>query len=104
MNEKELQELRNLFISLGKLVQKHGQKYYQIQLDILASIIRCIDSDESAEVKTQFIVDKYKVLFPASGGLSDFYINDDDFQARLMLNEPLDDAKDKIWTIMKQYL
>ena len=35
MTEKELYELRNIFLQLGKLVQKYGENYYNIQINSL---------------------------------------------------------------------
>lgn len=104
MTEKELYELRNIFLQLGKLVQKYGENYYNIQIKAISDIIKCIDSEENEKEKTEYILDRYKILYPSKGGLSDFYIYDNDFQTRLKLNEPLDELKDKLWMIMKQYI
>ena len=104
MTEKELYELRNIFLQLGKLVQKYSENYYNIQIKAISDIIKCIDSEENEKEKTEYILDRYKILYPSKGGLSDFYIYDDDFQTRLKLNEPLDELKDKLWMIMKQYI
>lgn len=104
MTEKELYELRDIFLQLGKLVQKYGEKYYTIQIKVIFNIIKCIDSEKNEEEKTEYILSNYKILYPSKGGLSDFYIHDDDFQTRLKLNEPLDVLKDKLWMIVKQYI
>ena len=104
MTEKELYELRDIFLQLGKLVQKYSENYYTIQIKAISDIIKCIDSEENEKEKTEYILDRYKILYPSKGGLSDFYIYDDDFQTRLKLNEPLDELKDKLWMIMKQYI
>lgn len=104
MTEKELYELRDIFLQLGKLVQKYGGNYYTIQIKAISDIIKCIDSEGNEKEKTEYILDRYKILYPLKGGLSDFYIDDDDFQVRLKLNEPLDELKDKLWMIMKQYI
>ena len=104
MTEKELYELRDIFLQLGKLVQKYGGNYYTIQIKAISDIIKCIDSEGNEKEKTEYILDRYKILYPLKGGLSDFYIDDDGFQTRLKLNEPLDELKDKLWMIMKQYI
>lgn len=104
MTEKELYELKDIFLQLGKLVQKYGGKYYNIQIKIISNIIQCIDSEANEKEKTEYILDRYKTLYPSKGGLSDFYIHDDDFHTRLKLNEPLDELKEKLWMIMKQYI
>ncbi|MDE7434354.1 MAG: hypothetical protein K2N01_00840 [Lachnospiraceae bacterium] len=104
MTEKELYVLREIFVQLGKFVQEYGKKYYNIQIKAISDIIKCIDSMASEKEKTEYILDKYKILYPSKGGLNDFYIHDDDFHTRLKLNEPLDALKDKLWMIMKQYI
>lgn len=104
MTEKELYELKEIFLQMGKLVQKYGEKYYTIQIKVISDIIKCIDSRANEKEKTEYILDRYKILYPSKGGLSDFYIQDDDFYTRLKLNEPLDELKDKLWMIMKQYI
>lgn len=45
MTNQELDELRDIFYELGKLVQRYGGKYYTIQLNIIMGIIECIDSE-----------------------------------------------------------
>lgn len=104
MTEKDFCELRELFVQLGKIVQRYGEKYYTIQLEIISDIIKCIDSGINKEEKTEYIRNKYKALYPSRGGLSEFYIHNDDFQTRLKINEPLDKLRDMIWMIMKQYI
>ena len=104
MTEKELYELKEIFLQLGKLVQKYGGKYYSIQIKVISNIIECIDSEATEKEKTEYILERYKILYPSKGGLSDFYIHDDDFHIRLKLNEPLDELKEKLWMIMKQYI
>lgn len=104
MTNQELCELREICMKLGKIIQKYGEKYYTIQIKAIYDIIRCIDSEAEEEEKTEYIIDRYKVLYPSRGGLNDFYIHDDDFNTRLRLNEPLDLLKDRLWKIIKTYI
>lgn len=104
MTEKELYTVREIFLQLGIFVQKYGEKYYSIQIKTISDIIKCIDSGASEKEKTEYILGKYKTLYPSKGGLNDFYIHDDDFHTRLKLNEPLDELKDQLWMIMKEYI
>lgn len=104
MTKVEIDILRDIFIKLGKIVQKYGQGCYEVQLKILSKIINCIDSDSGDSEKTVYIIKYYKVLFPSQGGLSEFYIHDEDFQIRLRLNEPLDKLREELWGIMKKYI
>ena len=104
MTEEDFCELREIFLQLGKIVQRYGEKYYTIQLGIISDIIKCIDSGLNKEEKTEYILYRYKALYPSSGGLSEFYIHNDDFQTRLKINEPLEKLRDNLWMIMKQYI
>lgn len=104
MTEQELCELRKICIHLGEIVQKYGEKYYTIQIKALFDIINCIDSDMNENEKSEYILNRYNVLYPSHGGLNEFYIHNDDFQTRLELNEPLDKLKERFWEIIKQYI
>lgn len=44
----------------------------------------------------------YKNLYPARGGLSDFFIWKADFDERVKANEPLDRIGDELWKILKE--
>lgn len=104
MTEKELKELRGAVIQLGKLVQRHGKKYYFAQLKQLSRMLECIDSDLDNTEKTEYLVDCYRMLFPIRGGLTEFYIHDDDYETRKQLNAPLDEAVAKMKEIIKPYM
>ncbi|NLK22790.1 MAG: hypothetical protein GX309_02045 [Clostridiales bacterium] len=101
MTEQELFKLREICIQLGGIVQKYGNKHYISQIKALNDIVKCIDSDMDVKEKTKYILGRYKVLYPAHGGLNEFYIQDDDFATRLKLNEPLDTLKEDLWKIIK---
>ena len=89
MTEFEIESLKESFIQLGKMVQKYGKGYYKAQLK---------------SEKEKYIIDYYKSLFSGKGDMSEFYIHDDDYKMRIILNEPLDKLKDGLWDIMKNYL
>lgn len=104
MTEQELSRLREICIQLRKTIQKYGEKYYLSQIKALYDIVQCIDADMDEKEKTKYILDRYRVLYPPHGGLSEFYIQDDDFATRLKLNEPLDALKEDLWKIIKSYI
>ena len=104
MTEHELSKLREICIELGKIMQKYGGKYYTNQIKALYDIVKCIDTEVGNEEKKGYILSKYKVLYPVHGGISDFYIQNDDFATRIRLNEPLDILKKDLWIIFKQYI
>lgn len=104
MTEQELSELREICVQLGKMVQEYGERYYTSQVKALYEIVKCIDTESDEKEKTEYILSKYKVLYPAHGGISEFYIQDHDFNTRLKLNEPLDILKENLWKIIKPYI
>ena len=105
MTEQELSRLRDICIQLGKIVQKYDEKrYYAIQIKALYDIVKCVDSDIDEKEKTEYVLNRYKILYPSHGGLSEFYIQDENFATRLKLNEPVDTLKDDLWKIIKPYI
>lgn len=105
MTEQELSKLRDICIQLGKIVQRYDEKkYYANQIKALYDIVKCIDADIDEEEKTEYILNRYKILYPRHGGLNEFYIEDKDFSTRLKLNEPVDTLKDALWKIIKPYI
>lgn len=103
ITDEELIRLREAVIQIGKLVKKHGRKYYSPQLRQLGHMLQCIDSDAAPDVKTEFLVNCYLSLFHPKCGLSEFYIHDDDPETLRRLNEPLDEAVDTMREILKPY-
>lgn len=103
MTEKELKELRDAIIQLGKLVQRYGKKHYMPQLKLLSKMLETIDSDLDNKKKTEYLAYCYQTLFPAKGSLTDFYIHDD-YETRKKLNAPLDEVVAKMEEIIRPYL
>ena len=104
ITETEFAQLRNSYIVIGKMVQKYGNNQYNEILKILLGQIRCIDSNEDVDIKTQYLVESYNRIFVKRGGLSDFIINDSNVEIRTMLNETFNNEIQKIWMIVKTYL
>lgn len=104
MSGDELKNLIEPFIRLKELVKMYGGKHYKIQIGIIENIINCIHSDLSDYEKSEYVIRRYKNLFPPYGGLSDFYIHHDSYDERLKLNKPLDEINDKLWSIIKKYV
>ena len=65
-------------------------------------IDKIVDTDIN-NLEKQFIEiqREYKKLYPARGGLSEFYIWNDDFHERQKLNEPLSKIRERLWEILK---
>ena len=96
--------MKELFNGLQELINIYGGKEYKIQQRIIKDIIGCIDSDLTIVEKEVYIIRSYKSLYPKEGGLSDFFIYHDNYEERLKLNKPLDEIRNCIWKIMKEYI
>lgn len=97
-------QLRTSYIEIGKLVQKYGYGQYNGVLNTLMGQVRCIDSNEDDDEKTQYLIDSYNRLFITRGGLGDFIIYDEELETRKQLNELFNAETKKIWEIMKEYI
>ena len=104
MSESEFNILYDQLERLKDLIKVYGGKYYRIQYGIIENILDCIKSDLSCDDKEEYIIRNYQKLYPANGGLSDFYIKHDNYEERLKLNKPLDKINETIWGIIKNYL
>lgn len=103
MNE-ELNILERLFLELLSIVKKYGYERFVPQIRTIEAILSCLkDSEETSSSKMEYVASKHKQLYSPRGGLSEFFIWDNDFQTRKQLNEPLDTVRDNIWGILKQY-
>lgn len=100
----DLERIKILFVSLEDYLKKYGDSSIVTPYRIVKSTIEIISSDEESEIKQQEVIHNYKMLFPAKGGLSEFYIWDNDFETRKKLNEPLDAIRKELWSIMKNYI
>lgn len=100
----DLERIKILFISLEDYLRKYGDNSIVHSYMIVKSTIETISLDEETEIKQQEIIRNYKMLFPGKGGLSEFFIWDNDFETRKKLNEPLDEIHKELWSIMKNYI
>lgn len=104
MTAKDMEIIKENIICLGKIVNTYGKGRYNSQLSIMQDIIFCIDADISEENKQKYIVSRYELLFPPSGGLSDFFIHHDNFEKRKELNIPLENAENNLWNVIRKYV
>lgn len=97
----DYKEIKVLFMKLLNFLNQYGEGKLNNQKKIIEriiSLISCENVDESVILEVQR---EYLNLYPARGGLSDFYIWVDDYQQRQLLNEPLDTIRKRLWEIFK---
>ncbi|WBW96135.1 hypothetical protein [Oceanirhabdus sp. W0125-5] len=100
---KDINELKQLFEDLFLIVDKYGDNTINNQKKIIKRLIDKIDSIDISNFEERFIEIQrdYKNLYPVRGGLSEFYIWNDDFNERQKLNKPLSKIRERLWEILK---
>lgn len=98
----EVKQISNLFGELQNYLSKYVDDSILISYNYLCNFVEVLKSNASDNEEN--IIHAYKVLYPGIGGLSDFYIWDDDYQKRCFLNEPLERIHKELWNLLKGYL
>lgn len=99
-----LEKILALYEKLEEYLKKHGDNSILQSYKIVKRTIAFLKSDETKEEKENFLIQSYKTLFPGKGGLSEFYIWDNDIEKRKMLNEPFEIIHNKLWESMRDYI
>ena len=97
-------KLKILFCQLEEYLKEHVNISIQNQYLIVCDTIAFLNSDESNENKFYYTLRNYKALFTGKGGLTEFYVWNDDFDKRQKINQPLEIITDELWTIFKDYV
>ena len=103
MNLMEIEEIINLFEELKEYLSKYVDDSIDVSYKYLCNMIEVIKVNDSENIEDE-ILRTYKSLYPGIGGLSDFYIWDDNYEKRCLLNEPLERIHKKLWDLLKSYL
>ncbi|EUJ33770.1 hypothetical protein MFLO_01010 [Listeria floridensis FSL S10-1187] len=90
-------ELKKQFLILYAAVKKYGDATNNPQLRTLEQLLMELEK-EFPDIKV--IEDLNHSLYPPHGGINDFFIWDDDFDKRLELNAPIDNAKQITWEML----
>ena len=100
----DFEKIKMLYVNLKNILIVYGDGSNMPQYKIVKLLIDILSSNENNEEKLEKIIHNYKMLFPAKGGLTEFYIWDDDFETRRKLNEQLNFIRDSLWSIMRNYI
>jgi hypothetical protein len=99
-----LAELRGLFSEMISIVANNARKDLSYQINEMNRAICLIDSLTDGRRGSGDVFEEIcsicKNLYPARGGLSEFYIWDDDSQKRIAINEPIGQINDRIWKLV----
>lgn len=93
-----------LMEELLKIIEKEGRGEIDYQINevrrgsyLLNDLLTNGDTDKFIELELKKII---RNLYPARGGLSDFYIWKDDEDERIKVNIPLSNIGDELWRIL----
>lgn len=101
MKDVNIQELRGLFGRLFDILEKYGDSTIVSHKITISKIMYLLNSDEKYDNLISGIRVEYFKLYPARGGISEFYIWSENYEERKSLNEPLDIIRERIWDILK---
>jgi hypothetical protein len=102
-NKEIIQEMKQLFEELLSIVEKHGDSTVINQKNIIRRVLQIINNIDINKYESEVIAiqREYQKLYPARGGLSEFYIWRDDFQERQAVNAPLSKIRKRLWKLLK---
>ncbi|EMG28417.1 hypothetical protein X560_2446 [Listeria fleischmannii 1991] len=93
----DFEELKKQYLILYYAVREYGDSTNSSQLKSLEQLLVELDK-ESPDIKR--IKDLNLSLYPPHDGISEFFVWDDNFEKRLDLNEPIDNAKKITWEML----
>lgn len=101
----KMENLKRLYLNLLEILEKHSKGEIDIQIRQVKQILDFLIGIPSNENEEQYIREVRKMhesLFPARGGLSDFFIWSNDYDERIRLNEPLENVRKEIYETLNK--
>lgn len=93
------QHLVELLIELRDICRKESGEAF---VGGINSVISWLSSDDGVEEGWRNARAGYKAMAEAKSGLSDFYIERDTFEERVLANERLDQIRKELWASLGQ--
>lgn len=100
----DLNRIKLLFTELNNFLINQNDSSIASSKKMVGNAVDILESDESDDIKKKYIIEIYKLLYTGSGGLTEYYIWDNDYEIRMKLNEPLERIRNDLWSIMKEYV
>lgn len=95
------EEIKQVAAELVPLLEKYNDGNITPQIRTLKHIGDILESEVESGEPDLRIKHLRKDLFPLHGGLSEFYIWDDDYPTRMKLNEPIDKLIGKLGALLR---
>lgn len=91
--------LQEQYQLLLEYLTKYGNSSLNPQISNIKLILEILNKDKNG-TNLDNIREINDSLYPPRGGLSEFFIWDNDYEKRVLLNEPVDRAKEITWDIL----
>lgn len=101
MKNIDIREVKELFQKLLDILERFGDDTINIQKKVLQKLLCIIEYEKDYDKKIIETRREYLKLYPARGGLSEFFIWCEDFEKRKSINDPLDAIRERLWEIFK---
>ena len=105
MQERKIVVLKKLFENLLDLIEIEGRGKIDYQIKEVRRAISLLEGTITEKGNLDVIILEiqriHKNIYPARGGLSEFYIWKDDEDERIAINVPLSQIGDKLLEILK---
>ena len=99
----EYKKIVTLLKELELLLKKYGDNSIINSYRIVQNLIEILNSDATESEKKDFFIRGYNQLYPGKGGLSEFYVWDNDYEKRIEINAPFERIHDTLWEIVREY-
>lgn len=93
----ELLEVKKFFLELLSLLDSYGNQEIKYQLNEIRRAIYIIESSADENEIKKIIHN----IYPPRGGLSDFYVWDDEENKRIEINTKISYLSDQLWNYTK---
>lgn len=106
-NKTTIENLKNLYKKLVAILEIHGKGEVDIQIREIKNILDYIDRSNISEFikeeeQLEKILEWHNLLYPPRGGLSEFFIWSNDYDQRVILNQPLEEIQKEIWSLLNR--
>ncbi|MHC5218144.1 hypothetical protein ACYSNR_15900 [Enterococcus sp. LJL128] len=98
--ETEL-EIKTVVQQLLPLLIKYDNGKINYQIQKLRDINEIIDSDMSSSEKKEMLRNMSENIYPPQGGLTDFYVWDNDSSKRIEIKQSISALNNKLWNLIK---
>lgn len=105
-NNLIIDKLQGLFTELGIILVANRREDIDYHISEVKYIVKILNEcKKNNYIDSDNVIEEIKLinnnLYPARGGLSDFFIWKADFDERIKANEPLNRIGNEIWKILK---